>query len=157
MNRIITFKFLPTNDFKHLRIIRCYGNEYNKFSSFVFYLRDFEYEKLDELDEAILASFNENHHAIFQMNTKILFENQLQEIIDRFTLQEKRKHTVQLSPIATDKFILEAQAGRPIYSYIKEFNIWFSPGYNFQYFHNHIVAYIDADNLEYLQKTITPL
>lgn len=157
MNEIKTIKFLPKDQHKHLRVIRFHGKEYNKFTSFIFYLRDFEYENLDNLDNAILEALNQNSIAEFQLNAKILFENQLDEIINRYRLEEVKDFTIQLSPIVTDNLIKEMQFGREVYSYLKYFKVSFLKGYNFMHFHNYYLAYLNIDELERLQETIKTL
>lgn len=154
MNEIITFKFLPETEHKHLRIIKFHGKEYNKFTSFIFYLRDFEYETLDNLDNAILEALQQNHIAEFELNTRILFENQLEEIKNRYKLEEMKDFTIQLSPIVTDDLIRLMQLGREVYSYRKYFKVSFLKGYNFMHFHDYYLAYLQIDELEKLEKTI---
>ncbi|WP_428069221.1 hypothetical protein [Chryseobacterium gambrini] len=154
MNKMLPFKFLPENEHKHLRIIKFHGKDYNKFMSFIFYLRDFNYEQLDNLDYAILEALNESFIADFQLNTKIIFENQLKEIQNRYKLEEIKDFTIQLSPAVTDSLIKEMQMGRQVYSYPKYFKISFLKGHNFMYLHNYHVAYLDINDLEKLQDTI---
>lgn len=154
MDKLISFKFLPEDEHKHLRVIRFHGKEYNKFTSFIFYLRDFEYEMLDNLDNAILEALNENYIAEFQLNTKILFENQLEEIKNRYRLEEVKDFTIQLSPVVTDDLIRAMQLGKEVYSYLKHYKVFFLKGYNFMHFHDYYVAYLEIGELETLEKTI---
>lgn len=84
MNDKIIIKFLPETEHKHLRVIKLNGREYNKFTSFILYLRDFEFENLDNIDNAILDVLNQSYNVEIQLNTKIIFENQLDKIRNRY-------------------------------------------------------------------------
>ncbi|WP_295222949.1 hypothetical protein [uncultured Chryseobacterium sp.] len=148
------FKFLSEENQKYLRIIRLQGKEYNKYISFIFYLRDIEFQELDNLDNSFLESLNQNQIAAFELNTKIIFENQLDEIINRYKLDDTKRFTLQLNPIITNELIEQMQLGREVYGYIKYFKISFSKGDNFMYFHDYYLSYLDIDELEKLQDTI---
>ncbi|MGV8815360.1 MAG: hypothetical protein ACOH2D_14755 [Gelidibacter sp.] len=154
MNPFKTIKFLNVDDFRHLRVVRCRGKEYNGYSLFLFYLRDFEYENIDELDQGILESLNQTQEAVLELNQKILLEGQLEEVMSRYELEEKIDITIQLSPIVTNELIREVELGREIFSYLKYFKANFRKGYDFMHLSNYFLGYLDVERLNLLQNTM---
>lgn len=157
MNPFKTIKFLKEDEFKHLRVVRCRGKEYNRYSLFMFYLRDFKYENIDELDQAILESLNQTQEAVLELNQKILFEGQLDEVLSRYELEEKIDITIQLSPIVTNELIREVELGREVFSYLKYFKANFRKGHDFMHLSNNFLGYLDIETLNQLQDTMKAL
>ena len=98
-------KFLPIEKFKILKAIRVVGNEWNKFTGYIPYLRTFnpknyDFEKGDELDEKIISIFKSNFSKVdLWINEQIVFEDQLETMLRTIEGGSKKNMTFQFSPL----------------------------------------------------------
>lgn len=155
MKKII--KLLPVQNWKYLRIIKLSGKEWNPFTGFLSYYREYAFPEFDELDNAILESLKSfSIESEYFLNEEILLENQAENRLEKYESDLSEIVTIQINPKVNEELYKLAQV-QDVYYYPREFKVQIFKGFNYTGVNKYFHAYLENKNLEKLISTITPI
>lgn len=99
-----TIEFLPTDDFKVLKVIQVEGHEWHPFTGYLPYLRKFvpkvyNEDSNDLVDEKILEAIKHNYpKSSLRYSDNIVFKGQLMDQLKRLEGGTRKKIEIRFSP-----------------------------------------------------------
>ncbi len=162
--KMTTIEFLPTTDFKILKVIQIEGPEWNRFSGYLPYLRTFnpkqyDHKKGDILDEKILEALQHYFpNSFLRYNLEIVFKGQLEDNLNNIEGGSRKEITLQFSPDIPYELVPQL-VGKTLYAYPWKFEIrlLFSENNDRKNLINGFyICSLPYDKLDDIVKTITP-
>ncbi|MBL7869827.1 MAG: hypothetical protein JNM71_17590 [Flavobacterium lindanitolerans] len=155
MRKII--QLLPVENWKYLRVIQLSGKEWNPFTGFLAYYREYAFPEFDQLDNAILESLRSfNVNAEYFLNEEILLENQAEIRLEKYESELSEIITIQINPKVNEELYKLAKV-QDVYYYPREFKVEIFKGFNYTGINKYFHAYLEHKDLEKLISTITPI
>jgi len=162
-NKVI--EFLPVEEFKVLKVIKVVGNEWNKFSGYLPYIRKFDsinYDSKigDETDEKILTILrNSFPNSNLWINEEILFKGQLDNLLKSIEGGSRKLITIQFAPLISFN---EAPglAGQTFHAYPFGFDLRLQMGEDkekMDLINDYFICNVPYKKIDEIIKTIKPI